>query len=217
MLAASGEWPNPGCDGASTWPWVARRSSTGASGSRPSSPWSQRIGRPCPRSMTSSCTPCTVSQPLIVLLTGLRQIGVAEVWPTDRSRSATQHLAEELPGLAVEPRKLRLFHREEIRGTRVDADPGQQHRQLEVAEVGGLPHHVLAGELVPALADHLRSRLRDAQPVRNLRVGRAALRIVLLEKRQEVAHAGIPAPPGVGGVLDELQRDGSRRLVEPGG
>src|SRR5260370_40147423 len=69
MLWASGEWPNAGCDGASRGRWVARRSSTGASGWRPSSPCSQRIGRPCPRSMHSSCTSCTVSQPLIVLLT----------------------------------------------------------------------------------------------------------------------------------------------------
>src|ERR1700730_1661914 len=72
MLAASGEWPNPGCDGASRWPWAASRSSTGASGSRPSSPWSQRIGRPCPRSNNSSCTPCTVNQSLIGLLSASR-------------------------------------------------------------------------------------------------------------------------------------------------
>src|SRR5262249_57338789 len=35
----------------------------GADGSRPSSPWSQRIGRPWPRSRISSVTPCTLNQP----------------------------------------------------------------------------------------------------------------------------------------------------------
>src|SRR6266850_3227679 len=63
MLFTSGECPKPGCDGATSRPWAASRSRKGAVGSRPSSPWSQRIGRPCPRSRISSVTPCTFSHP----------------------------------------------------------------------------------------------------------------------------------------------------------
>ena len=57
---------NPGCEGASRRPWAANAPSTGASGSSPSSPCSQRIGRPRapldhlelerrPRSSSCSC------------------------------------------------------------------------------------------------------------------------------------------------------------------
>src|SRR5215471_13434522 len=60
-VAESGECPYPGCEGASTRPCAASRSSAASAGSTPSSPWSQRMGRPCPRSTASSFTSRIVS------------------------------------------------------------------------------------------------------------------------------------------------------------
>src|SRR6266446_2772778 len=85
MLAASGEWPNPGCDGASRWPWAARRSSIGASGSsRP--PWTEVM---MAHELTSLFTPIAVGA--VTLKNRIYSSGHAEAMaeggrPTERLR-----------------------------------------------------------------------------------------------------------------------------------
>src|SRR5262245_35478652 len=81
MLATSGEWPKPGCEGASTLPCAASMSRNGAAGSSPSSPCSHRIGCPCPRSTISSRTPCTVIQPVCVTLVAIVASDYIKEWP----------------------------------------------------------------------------------------------------------------------------------------
>src|SRR5712692_70350 len=61
------------------------------------------------------------------------------------------NLAEERPALAVELGELLLLDGGEVGRARVDLDAGQQQRQLEVLDIGGLPHDVLPGEIVTAL------------------------------------------------------------------
>src|SRR6185437_9756831 len=58
--------------------------------------------------------------------------------------SASEDLADQDPGLAVELLELHLLDREEIGWAGVDGDPRQQHRRLDVLEVRRLLHHVLA-------------------------------------------------------------------------
>ena len=41
--------------------------------------------------------------------------------------------------------------------------PGKQQRRAEVLEIGGLPHDVLARQIVPALLEHLHDRRRVAK------------------------------------------------------
>ena len=86
-----------------------------------------------------------------------------------------QHLAEQHPALAVEARELQLLERIEVGRTGVDLDPGQQHRQLEILEAGGLPHHVLARQLVAALLEHLHQGLRGTVAIHVEDIGEVAL------------------------------------------
>src|ERR1700677_4246497 len=53
-------------------------------------------------------------------------------------------VAELLPALSVERGEGLLADRTEIVGRSVDLDPRQSHRQHQILDVGGLPHHVLA-------------------------------------------------------------------------
>jgi hypothetical protein len=55
-----------------------------------------------------------------------------------------------LPALAVEGSQLHLADRVVVVGPCVNFDAGQQHRQFEVLEVGGLAHDVFARQVVLA-------------------------------------------------------------------
>src|SRR5262245_38855282 len=66
------------------------------------------------------------------------------------------HLAEQHPALAVELGELFLLDRREVGRARVDLDARQQEWQLEVLDVRGLLHDVLARQVVAALLDHVR-------------------------------------------------------------
>src|SRR5258707_3630630 len=74
---------------------------------------------------------------------------------------AVQHRADGFPAFAVEPLDLHLLDRIEVRRAGVDLDAGQQHGKLEILQICCLLHHVLAGEVVAALLEHLRQRLPD--------------------------------------------------------
>src|SRR6516225_9902110 len=82
-----------------------------------------------------------------------------------KSRSASllprHQRTEELPGLAFETLHLQLLERRKIRRAGLDLRARQIDADLEV-EVGGLAHHVLAGEIVAALPEHLLQTLGDA-------------------------------------------------------
>ena len=74
---------------------------------------------------------------------------------------AGDHVAEQLPGLAVEPHQLHLLDREVVVGAGVDLDAGQHQVGVEVLQAGRLLHHVLTGEIVAALLQHLHHGLRQ--------------------------------------------------------
>src|SRR6266567_2214888 len=91
-----------------------------------------------------------------------------EVWAPDQhritpqARRAAQHpgqkrsaadvaaddVAEQLPGIALEPHELQLRKRGKVGGAGVDLDAGQQATELKPSYVGRLPHDVLACEIV---------------------------------------------------------------------
>src|SRR4051794_6327126 len=73
--------------------------------------------------------------------------------------SAADHVAHQLPALAVELLELHLLDREEIGRAGIDLDARQQHRHFEVLEVGRLLHDVLARQIVAALLQHLGQRV----------------------------------------------------------
>jgi hypothetical protein len=64
-------------------------------------------------------------------------------------------IPEAHPALAVEPHQLQLLDRIVMGRTGADFDAGQQHRQLEVAQVRRLAHDILAREIVARLFEHL--------------------------------------------------------------
>src|SRR5689334_15555359 len=68
---------------------------------------------------------------------------------------SVEQFAEAHPPPAVEALELKLLDRIEIGRTGVDLDPGQQHRDFHVLQIGRLPHHVLAREIVSALLQRL--------------------------------------------------------------
>src|SRR6516225_5878574 len=71
---------------------------------------------------------------------------------TDR---AEQDRTEWNVALAVEAPHLSLPDRREIGRAGIDRDAGQQHWQFEILQAGRLLHHVLAGQLIAALLQHL--------------------------------------------------------------
>src|SRR6476620_5146439 len=86
--------------------------------------------------------------------------------PAGRSRGcagsgAAQYVAEPHPALAVELDQLLLGDRIVLIGTGIDLDPGQQHWQLEVLQVGRLLDDVLARKIIAGLFQDLDRGLRD--------------------------------------------------------
>src|SRR3954462_11492381 len=68
---------------------------------------------------------------------------------------AVDDVAEQSPRLAIELHQLHLLDREEIIRAGIHLDPGQHHLGREILEVGGLPHHVFARQVVAALFENL--------------------------------------------------------------
>src|SRR5262249_37557129 len=81
-------------------------------------------------------------------------------WRFSTTDIAGHHRAEQFPARAVEADHLHLLDRRKIARTGVDPDARQQHAQLEIFQIGRLPHDVLAREVVAALLEHLDQRLR---------------------------------------------------------
>src|SRR5262245_44783479 len=102
-----------------------------------------------------------------------------------RSRSASTALpgddfAEQHPALAVEAGELHLLDGIEVVCGCVVLDSRQQHRQTKVLQVGRLPHHVIACEVVAALPEHLDQRLGDAVAIDVKAISQVSLRVILL-------------------------------------
>ena len=78
-------------------------------------------------------------------------------WNLLRSASglAAEYGAEVLPSVALEPSKLHLLDRREIKRAGVHRDTGQQIGGSEVFDVRGLLHDVLASQVVAALLQHV--------------------------------------------------------------
>ena len=115
--------------------------------------------------------------------------------------SAHQQVAEQLPALAVEFCELHLPDRAEIGRRRVDLHARQHHRQLEILDVGRLPHDVLAGEIVAALLEHLHHVRRGGERVSGVGVRELLLahifvaeRLPLLEARRRPSSARRSGP-----------------------
>jgi len=70
------------------------------------------------------------------------------------------HRTEQFTVFTVESRHLHLLDWEIVGWACVDLDARQQQAKFEILEVGGLSHHVLAGEFVAALLEHLNDSLR---------------------------------------------------------
>src|SRR3981189_2237816 len=66
---------------------------------------------------------------------------------------AGKHVAESLPGLAVEFHKLHLFDRKKVVWTGIYLDAGQQHVAGDVFQVGRLPHDVFPRQVVATLLE----------------------------------------------------------------
>src|SRR5437899_8880654 len=79
---------------------------------------------------------------------------------TSSSISCAQHLAEALPLRPREAIQLPLLDEGEIGRRTVERHARQEQRQLQVLDVGGLLHHVLARQVVAALLQYLDHRLR---------------------------------------------------------
>src|SRR6185312_15135010 len=109
-----------------------------------------------------------------------------------------QHVAEELPGLAVELGELLLLDRVVIGRAGVDLDTRQQHGGLEPLEVRRLLHHVLAREIVTALLQHLHHRRRFvvAEDVEGVLL--VAVRIVLVHPGEPRLVGGVVLPIRIG-------------------
>src|SRR2546421_9499862 len=108
--------------------------------------------------------------------------------PSDRALllCGVVELAERGPALAVELGELLLLDGGMVGRARVDLDPGQQERELDVLEVLRLPENVLAAQVVAALLEDQRHRLgrRVAEGV--ALVVERAFRVVLLHERHPV-------------------------------
>src|SRR5712691_4276187 len=76
-------------------------------------------------------------------------------------------IAEQLPGIALEPHQLKLGKRGKVAGAGVDLDAGQQATELKPSYVGRLPHDVLAREIVATLLQYLDQRLGNCIAVNN--------------------------------------------------
>src|ERR1700730_9539592 len=112
--------------------------------------------------------------------------------------SATDDAAEQHPALAIEALQLHLPDRVKIAGAGADENSRQHHRQLQILEVLGLPHDVLAGEVIAALSQHLHQRLPRAVAVDIEPVGNVGIAVVLLHPGQPIPVARAVLPLAVG-------------------
>src|SRR4051794_27862092 len=74
---------------------------------------------------------------------------------------AADEIAEQFPTLAMEFPELKLFYRSEVSCIGVDRDAGQESFQLQILDVGGLPHDVRTSKIVAALLENMNHGLRD--------------------------------------------------------
>ena len=118
--------------------------------------------------------------------------------------------------LAVEAPHLGLLDRREIGRAGIDRDAGQQHRQFEIVQAGRLLHHVLAGQLVAALLQHLDGRRGNRLAVDVLLIDLVATRIILVHERDPRFVARIGLPLGVGRVLEGIVADDTLGVFEAG-
>src|SRR5262245_2411301 len=148
-LLASDDCLEPVCDGAPNRPSAARRAMDRDGGSRPSSPWSQRIGRPWPRSRISSVTPCTLNQPgrsaVIVDRDYIRKVLRPLLDAAGAGRGAAaggvRGLQAQVEGRSLHHHEPRANHdRNETRGTepRLDRTPDSDLAGATKLCVGGL-------------------------------------------------------------------------------
>src|SRR4051794_22446391 len=72
-------------------------------------------------------------------------------------------VAEQVPGLAGPAHQLKLAQRTVVGWACINGDARQHHRVFQALQVGGLLHEVFAGEIVPALTQHLRDRVGQAK------------------------------------------------------
>ncbi len=120
-------------------------------------------------------------------------------------------------GGAVELHQLQLLHREEVAGAGVDGDARQQHAEREILQVGGLLHHVGAGEIIAALLEHLNHGLGRGVAIDGVAAGLVAVREVLVHERGPLLHGRIILPGRVGGILQISAGDHALRIFQAGG
>jgi hypothetical protein len=127
---------------------------------------------------------------LVAVLAWHAKVAWARDWVTDPSAMPVfaEDGADGLPTRAVETLHLHLLDREEVGCTGIDLDARQYHAGLQILEVRGFLHHVLARERVAALLENLNERLRHGIAVDGKARGLVAVGKVLV-------HEGQPAQP----------------------
>ena len=113
---------------------------------------------------------------------------------SDRFLALGENLAEADPARAVEAHELHLFDRKVIGRTGGHADSRKQHRQFRLIEAGRLPQHVLAREVVAALAQHVHHGLRSRVPIDDKEVRQAGAVQVFFRPSKVILHAFIIEP-----------------------
>jgi hypothetical protein len=96
---------------------------------------------------------------------------------------ADQDRTEWNVALAVKAPHLGLPDRREIGRAGIDRDAGQQHRRFEMLQTGHLLHHVLAGQLIAALLQHLNGCRGNRLAVDVLLIDLVATRVILDHER----------------------------------
>ena len=70
-------------------------------------------------------------------------------------------IAEQFPALTFEACHAHRLDRVEIRRAGVDLDPLEHHRQLDVLQIGRLPHDIGARKIIAALFEHHGEEIGD--------------------------------------------------------
>ena len=109
--------------------------------------------------------------------------------------------------VAVELHQPHLLDRAEIGRPGVDGNTRQNERALKILQRRGLPHDVLARQVVAALGQHLDQRFGRGIAEDGVAVVLVAIGKIFVHERQPGLDGGVLLPGGVAGVFQERGRD----------
>ena len=129
------------------------------------------------------------------------------VLEADFLRVAAYDVAEQMPIRPFEAHQLPLLDRGEIARRGIEADAGKQHSQFDVLQIGGMPHHALARQIVAALPQEVNQRLRRVVTVHDQRIAAIGAGKIAVQESAEILEAGIVLPYRIVRVLEVGRRD----------